>query len=45
MENRVKEQQLDLFADRTSCHGLVSNQFRLLAESKNADAAGAVSRP
>jgi len=20
MENRIKEQQLDLFADRTSCH-------------------------
>lgn len=33
MENRIKEQQLDLFADRTSCHGFVSNQFRLLLSS------------
>ena len=30
MENRIKEQQLDLFADRTSCHKWWSNQFRLL---------------
>lgn len=30
MENRIKEQQLDLFADRTSCHRFVANQFRLL---------------
>lgn len=30
MENRIKEQQLDLFADRTSCHGWWANQFRLL---------------
>jgi hypothetical protein len=30
MENRVKEQQLMLFADRTSCHRLLANQFRLL---------------
>ena len=30
MENRIKEQQLGLFADRTSCHALVANQFRLL---------------
>jgi hypothetical protein len=29
-ENRIKEQQLDLFADRTSCHRFVANQFRLL---------------
>ncbi|MCP3951242.1 MAG: hypothetical protein GY697_03350 [Desulfobacterales bacterium] len=29
MENRIKEQQLDLFADRTSAHGMASNQFRL----------------
>ena len=28
-ENRIKEQQLDLFADRTSCHRFVANQFRL----------------
>ena len=30
MENRIKEQQLDLFADRTSCHRSLANQFRLL---------------
>ena len=30
MENRIKEQQLWLFADRTSCHRFVANQFRLL---------------
>ncbi len=30
MENRIKEQQLMLFADRTSCHRLLANQFRLL---------------
>ena len=29
MENRIKEQQLDLFADRTSTHFLWSNQVRL----------------
>ena len=29
MENRIKEQQLDMFADRTSTHGLRSNQLRL----------------
>lgn len=29
-ENRIKEQQLRLFADRTSCHGFVANQFRVL---------------
>ena len=33
MENRVKEQQLGLFADRTSCHGWWANQFRLLLSS------------
>jgi hypothetical protein len=33
MENRIKEQQLDLFADRTSCHRLLANQFRLLLSS------------
>lgn len=32
-ENRIKEQQLDLFADRTSCHGWWPNQFRLLLSS------------
>jgi hypothetical protein len=33
MENRIKEQQLDLFADRTSCHKFLANQFRLLLSS------------
>ncbi len=33
MENRIKEQQLDLFADRTSCHGWWPNQLRLLLAS------------
>jgi DDE family transposase len=33
MENRIKEQQLDLFADRTSTHGLRSNQIRLYLSS------------
>jgi len=30
MENRIKEQQLYLFADRTSCSKFIANQFRLL---------------
>ena len=33
MENRIKEQQLGLFADRTSCSHWWSNQFRLLLSS------------
>ena len=33
MENRIKEQQLDLFADRTSCHNWWPNQFRVLLSS------------
>jgi hypothetical protein len=33
MENRIKEQQLDLFADRTSCHRFLANQLRLLLSS------------
>jgi len=33
MENRIKEQQLHLFADRTSCHKFIANQFRLLLAS------------
>jgi len=33
MENRIKEQQLDLFADRTSCSKWWPNQFRLLLSS------------
>jgi hypothetical protein len=32
-ENRIKEQQLDLFAGRTSCHRFAANQFRLLLSS------------
>jgi hypothetical protein len=30
MENRIKEQQLDLFSDRTSCQRWWPNQFRVL---------------
>ncbi len=30
MENRLKDQQVDLSADRTSCHRFWSNQFRQL---------------
>ena len=33
MENRIKEQQLDLFADRTSTHTLRANQLRLWCSS------------
>jgi len=33
MENRIKEQQLGLFADRTSCHKFLANQFRVLLAS------------
>jgi len=33
MENRIKEQQLHLFADRTSCTDWHANQFRLLLSS------------
>lgn len=33
MENRIKEQQLGLFSDRTSCHRWWPNQFRLLLSS------------
>ncbi len=33
MENRIKECQLGLFADRTSCHLWWPNQFRLLMAS------------
>lgn len=29
-ENRIKEQQMGLFADRTSCHRFTANQFRVL---------------
>ena len=33
MENRIKEQQLHLFADRTSCGTMRANQFRLFFSS------------
>jgi hypothetical protein len=33
MENRIKEQQLYLFADRTSCMNWLPNQLRLLLSS------------
>ncbi len=33
MEKRIKETQLGLFADRTSCHRWWPNQFRLLLSS------------
>jgi hypothetical protein len=33
MENRIKEQQLGLFSDRSSCHAWWANQFRLLLSS------------
>jgi hypothetical protein len=33
MENRIKEAQLGLFADRTSCQAFAANQFRLLLSS------------
>jgi hypothetical protein len=29
MENRIKEQQLGLYSDRTSCHDFLANQFRV----------------
>lgn len=32
-ENRIKEAQLGLFADRTSCQHFIANQFRLLLSS------------
>jgi len=33
MENRIKEQQLGLFADRTSCQTMRANQLRLWLSS------------
>ena len=33
MENRIKEQQLYLYADRTSCHHFLANQLRLMFSS------------
>ena len=31
MENRIKEQQLELYADRTNCHNWWPNQLRFMA--------------
>jgi hypothetical protein len=33
MENRIKESQLDLFSDRTSCSAFLANQYRLLVSA------------
>lgn len=33
MENRIKEVQLGLFSDRTSCHYFAANQFRVMLAS------------
>ena len=33
MENRIKEQQLQLFSDRTSCIKFMANQFRVMLSS------------
>ena len=33
MENMIKQQKLDLFSDRTSCHDFIANQMRLLLSS------------
>jgi len=33
MENRIKEQQMCLFADRTSCTSFMASQFRLMLSS------------
>ena len=33
MENRIKESQLDLFSDRTSCNAFLANQYRLLVSA------------
>jgi DNA polymerase III delta prime subunit len=33
MENRIKEQQQMMFADRTSCHSFEANRFRLFLSS------------
>ncbi len=34
MENRIKEQQLDLFGDRASCHTFRGNEVRLWVEKR-----------
>ena len=44
MENRIREQQLRLFAYRTSCHGWWPNQFRLLLASLAYTLLNAISR-
>lgn len=30
MENKIKQQKLDLFSERTSCHAFIANQMRIL---------------
>ena len=42
MENRIKEQLLDLFADRTSCHAWWANQLQRLLSGGGLRAAGGV---
>ena len=44
MENRIKEQQLDLFADRTSCTRMRSNQLRLYLSAVTYEVMHALSR-
>ena len=44
MENRVKEQQLDLYADRTSCTRMRSNQLGLSLSAVAYEGVDALSR-
>ena len=44
MENRIEERQLDLFADRTSAHGLRANRLRLRFASMAYESVCAVRR-
>ena len=44
MENRIEECQLDLFADRTSAHGLRANRLRLRFASMAYESVCAVRR-
>ena len=45
MENRIKNQQMDLFADRASCHRFWSNQFRQLTVGSGLYADGGTAPP
>ncbi len=45
MENRIKEQQLDLFADRTSAATMRANQLRLYLSSAACMLLHALRRP